>query len=101
MIIGYIGAIFAFISFIFLIYSRGFKDGIKLFSLYAIIGIVCGLILEVEIFGKAGEYIFLLLTIIYGLFLYYRCGKELSNSVEGQGICIKRALKQFIGKLKR
>jgi hypothetical protein len=46
------------------------------------------------------KYLFLFFLIAYGTFLYFRCGKELSKSVEGQGICIKRAYNQIVEKIK-
>jgi hypothetical protein len=82
------------------IYSHGPRDGIIITIIYAIIGTISGLIIDVKIFGDMGRYALGFFLFGYGLFLYFRCGKELSNSFEGQGICIKRAFSQLLKKIK-
>lgn len=101
MIMDHLGLIVAFIAFAFILYQDGFKGGIKLVSLYAIIGAILGLILDVKIFGDIGRYLLLLFLLIYGAFLYFKCGTDLSKSVEGQGICIKRAFSQLLSNIRK
>jgi hypothetical protein len=75
--------------------------GIIFFILLIILGVISGLILDVEIFGQLGKYIFLMIVIAYGAFLHFKCGTDLSKSVEGQGICIKRAFSQLVSNIRK
>ncbi|QOG12446.1 hypothetical protein [Arcobacter sp. FWKO B] len=91
--------IFGLLCFILMLYYFGLKKGIIFSILLVSIGVIIGLVQSGYFFGEIGEYIFLCLIILYGVFLYFRCPKELSKSLEGQGVCIKDAFQKFIAKL--
>lgn len=79
-----------------LIKKEGIKNGIIFFLFLALIGGIAGLVQSGYFFGKIGEYIFLFLLILYGIFIYFKCPKELSKSLVGQGVCIKREWNKLI-----
>jgi hypothetical protein len=81
---------------IYFIRRDGFIKGIY-FSLFLfLIGTIVGLVQSGYFFGRIGEYIFLFFLILYGAFIYFKCPKELSKSLEGQGRCIKREWNKII-----
>jgi hypothetical protein len=87
--------ILAILSLLGLFYYYGFKKGI-IFSIFLVaIGVIIGLVQSGYFFGEIGEYIFLCLLVLYAIFLYSKCPKELAKSLEGQGVCIKKEWKKL------
>lgn len=87
--------IFGLLCFILILYYFGLK-GI-FFSVFLIsVGAIVGLVQSGYFLGKTGEYIFLFLLIMYSVFIYFKCPKEVSKSLEGHVICIKHEWNRLI-----
>ena len=90
------------ISLVGLIYYNGLKQALIFFVVVIIpIGTIAGLVSSGYFYGEVGKYFFLILLVFYGIFLKFKCDKELSKSIEGQGICIKREWKKLVKNIKK